>query len=198
MRGRWSSCGRRPLLRAPVVPPGQRSPISDAPWASVPRTAPGRPCYWLGTAEALSGDMAALDHLSEALHVAPDETSRATASLVMSQVLFLTGRLTEAAEVVQQSLERLGSDQPDLQAMLLLSVINAARINYRQDLVADWLPRLSRLGAAEGLARDLSLAQRAAEVQMHGESAAVAGQLAAAALASGRLREFRAGWDPVT
>ncbi len=32
---------------------------------------------------------------------------------------------------------------------------------------------------------------------MHGESAAVAGQLAAAALASGRLREFRAGWDPV-
>lgn len=106
--------------------------------------------FELGAAEAKQDPAAAVPHLAEALADSNDLAPRTAITLALGGALTLSGRLTEAVEVLQQGIAEAGDDAPAL-ASLEAALLSAARWapdtqDVRHQLVTD-IQRRAEQGA---------------------------------------------------
>ena len=128
----------------------------------------GSVLYELGAAEARVADPQALDHLAAARAVTRDPRARCRIALTLGAALFTAGRAPEALDVLQDAIDELSGQAPELMRELQYLLIGVARFEPAlYPLAVTQLERLradaQQLGAGDevGLANLASEATRA-------------------------------------
>jgi DNA-binding CsgD family transcriptional regulator len=140
--------------------------------------------YELGVAESRAGLMGAVAHLADALELAVDPNRRAMIAQELSAFYNVLGRFAEAATVLEQTIDCLGDNEPELRfsleaeaAVLGVTVLEGRRrLDARMAEFRARAPTLARTAAAAPLlaviAEDLTEAEgTGGEVVMYAERA---------------------------
>ena len=103
----------------------------------------------LGRAEARNGAPSAIEHLEQAIALAPDPRTAGEAALELSGLLKFAGDSVRAVEVLQEAQERLGDAEPELFDRLEVELIGSAYISVNaRRLLADKVAQLEDPGRA--------------------------------------------------
>jgi DNA-binding CsgD family transcriptional regulator/tetratricopeptide (TPR) repeat protein len=107
----------------------------------------------LGEIEVLARDLAALDHLTEALALAQDPVLRARAAGPLSTILAVLGRWDELLTLVADAIDGLGDAEPELRLDLeaVRAIIIANHSKHIDEYVRD-VPRLLELAQGDAWA----------------------------------------------
>lgn len=147
-----------------------------------------RVLHELGRAEQRVAPTEAVEHLSEAFELQPDAETRAKTGLELLRALFNAGRVSEAVEVVDRSLDVLGDANPALAMQLDAELVSMLRIGIGTSPVA--VHRLERWkGRVEGRTppERVLMVHLAAVSALSGSDAVTAGDLAEKSLGGGKL-----------
>ena len=103
----------------------------------------------LGRAEARTGAPAAVEHLEQAVALAPTRAQAAEAALELPALLKFAGHAVRAVEVLEAASARLGPGDRDLDERLQVELIGSAMISMgARPLLAPTLDRAARSPAA--------------------------------------------------
>ena len=142
----------------------------------------------LGFAEAANRDVAAVDHLSEALTLVEKPAEYARVAGALAEILSNAGQWQRMRDVLRAALRRLASDEPEI--LLEVRALWAVACLYDSQLAdefaaqRDWLLTLTTSDSWPARALDATLAAAAA---IHDGRAAEVVALAERALRGGRL-----------
>jgi DNA-binding CsgD family transcriptional regulator len=147
-------------------PAAEQSLAQGAPQAAVaylrralaePVTDPERAelLYRLGVAEQSAAIPGAVEHLGEALALTTDRVRHAEMALPYAIALGLLDRLSEALQVLQAAIDRLGGDRPGLGQLLEAALLDFASMDLESNaMAAERIAQLQEqtLGAGSGAA----------------------------------------------
>lgn len=153
----------------------------------------------LGRAEQRAAPVEAVEHLREAFGLQEDPETRARTGLDLLRALFNAGRVAEAVEVVDRSLEALGAANPGLAMQLDAELVSMLRIGIGTSPLADH--RLERWkGRVEGRTppERVLLVHFAVVSAFTGSDAATAGDLAEKSLGGGKLLAEQSAESPLS
>ncbi len=103
----------------------------------------------LGRAEARTGAPSAVDHLEQAIALAPDPCEAAAAALELAGLLKFAGDSVRAVGVLEQAQARLGDDDRELLDRLEVELIGCAYISVSaRRMLADKVAKLDDCGGA--------------------------------------------------
>ena len=103
----------------------------------------------LGRAEARTGAPGAVEHLEQAIVLAPDPREAAAAALELAGLLKFAGDSVRAVAVLEQAKERVGDAAPDLSDRLEVELIGCAYISVSaRRMLADKVAGLDDCGGA--------------------------------------------------
>ena len=103
----------------------------------------------LGRAEARTGAPGAVEHLEQAIALAPDPREAAAAALELAGLLKFAGDSVRAVDVLERAQARLRDDAPDLSDRLEVELIGCAYISVSaRRMLADKVAKLEDCGGA--------------------------------------------------
>jgi DNA-binding CsgD family transcriptional regulator/tetratricopeptide (TPR) repeat protein len=101
----------------------------------------------LGRAEARAGASTAVEHLEQAIELAPDPHAGAAAALELAGLLKFAGDAVRAVDVLKQAQSRLGNDDSELFDRLEVELLGCAYISVSaRRMLADRVAQLSDCG----------------------------------------------------
>jgi DNA-binding CsgD family transcriptional regulator/tetratricopeptide (TPR) repeat protein len=143
----------------------------------------------LGRAEARTGAPAAVEHLEQAIALAPDPCEAAVAASELAGLLKFAGESVRAVDVLKKAQGRLSEDDSELFDRLEVELIGCAYISVSaRRMLADKLARLDDCGGApETFLERFMLAGMALDAFVEGQHRDRVIELATRALAGGDL-----------
>jgi DNA-binding CsgD family transcriptional regulator len=164
----------RYLRRALAEPPDQRSSaelLAD-----------------LGSAENRASDLAAIDHLTQALELAVEPRRQAEIGLELGRALTMAGRLGDAIDALRRLIPVVAPIDRELGLRLEAELINVARLDIKlRPLVSETLAAFRDQITGEGPAERVLIANLAYDLAIRGEPATRVAELARRALGDGDL-----------
>jgi DNA-binding CsgD family transcriptional regulator len=142
----------------------------------------------LGSAENRARDVAAIDHLTQALELAEGPRRRAQIGLELGRALTMAGRLGDAIDALGRLIPVVAPIDRELELRLEAELINVARLDLKlRPLVSETLAAFRHQIAGEGPAERVLVANLAYDMAIRGEPAERVAELARRALANGAL-----------
>jgi DNA-binding CsgD family transcriptional regulator/tetratricopeptide (TPR) repeat protein len=142
----------------------------------------------LGTAEFLSGQPVATDHLAQALELTADVRRRGAIAITLGNAFTIVDRFPDSVAVLERAIEDLGGADPVLAQALEAQLLGAAALHLStRPAHREHLARVRELELGDSPTERELLANLALWGSSEGEPASVVLALAERALAAGKL-----------